>query len=256
MLSAVRCRRRGTSRFWRRGTSRFRRKSVADEPTKEMGAGIAASPHCAERRICRCSIYLGRAPINRLATPLLDPGSPAQASPSITPFPRERSPTSTRLRCPKVRWSFDVRPVRGEFVSPTLVLRPSSWNPHPRPAKTVRCSAALLGVTALAFRFAHRIPKNPGTASRERQFPLPAPSSRLAPERTRELFPIACRRRSVLLSLPREEAVAPSKRLGRPPRSPEDHAPLPRVAEAKYLVTSLWITGKSGTTDPASPDVA
>jgi len=22
---------------------------------KEMGAGIAASPHCAERRICRCS---------------------------------------------------------------------------------------------------------------------------------------------------------------------------------------------------------
>jgi hypothetical protein len=25
---------------------------------KEMGAGIAASPHCAERRICRCSVYL------------------------------------------------------------------------------------------------------------------------------------------------------------------------------------------------------
>jgi hypothetical protein len=24
-------------------------------PEKEMGAGIAASPHCAERRICRCS---------------------------------------------------------------------------------------------------------------------------------------------------------------------------------------------------------
>jgi hypothetical protein len=24
-------------------------------PAKEMGAGIAASPHCAERRICRCS---------------------------------------------------------------------------------------------------------------------------------------------------------------------------------------------------------
>jgi hypothetical protein len=29
---------------------------------KEMGAGIAASPHCAERRICRCSVYLGPAP--------------------------------------------------------------------------------------------------------------------------------------------------------------------------------------------------
>jgi len=24
-------------------------------PQIEMGAGIAASPHCAERRICRCS---------------------------------------------------------------------------------------------------------------------------------------------------------------------------------------------------------
>jgi hypothetical protein len=28
---------------------------AADDRQKEMGAGIAASPHCAERRICRCS---------------------------------------------------------------------------------------------------------------------------------------------------------------------------------------------------------
>ena len=28
---------------------------TAELDPKEMGAGIAASPHCAERRICRCS---------------------------------------------------------------------------------------------------------------------------------------------------------------------------------------------------------
>ena len=46
---------------------------------KEMGAGIAASPHCAERRICRCS-QLGPLVPEGLAVPALDPGSPAQAS--------------------------------------------------------------------------------------------------------------------------------------------------------------------------------
>src|SRR6476646_1084950 len=56
-----------------------------------MGAGIAASPHCAERRICRCSVYLVPLP-ERFGTPLLDPGSPAQASLSIVPLPPKRSP--------------------------------------------------------------------------------------------------------------------------------------------------------------------
>jgi len=31
------------------------RNLAAPVPETEMGAGIAASPHCAERRICRCS---------------------------------------------------------------------------------------------------------------------------------------------------------------------------------------------------------
>jgi hypothetical protein len=43
-------------------------------------------------------------------------------------------------------------------------------------------------------------------------------------------------------------------RLGLPSRSPEHHAPLIRVAEAKYLVRSLWITGISGTTVRTFPD--
>ena len=58
---------------------------------KEMGAGIAASPHCAERRICRCSVYLVPLP-ERFGTPLLDPGSPAQATPRILQLPLARSP--------------------------------------------------------------------------------------------------------------------------------------------------------------------
>ena len=56
-----------------------------------MGAGIAASPHCAERRICRCSIYLGSRS-RKSSTPLLDPGSPAQASLPIVQLPLARSP--------------------------------------------------------------------------------------------------------------------------------------------------------------------
>ena len=44
------------------------------------------------------------------------------------------------------------------------------------PAKAVRCSAALLGVTTLASRFAHRSSEElPSAASRERRSPLPAP---------------------------------------------------------------------------------
>jgi hypothetical protein len=73
-------------------------------------------------------------------------------------------------------------------------------------------------------------------------------SSRLAPRRT-EALPIACRRRSDLWS-----PAAPACRcrlLGRPgppSRSPLQHARLPRVAKAKNMRSSLWITGISVTT--------
>jgi len=52
-----------------------------------MGAGIAASPHCAERRICRSSWSWSR----RIASK--SPGSPAQASLSIWQLPPKRRPT-------------------------------------------------------------------------------------------------------------------------------------------------------------------
>jgi hypothetical protein len=53
----------------------------------EMGASIAASPHCAERRICRCS-YPGLLSPEGVRGPGFDPGSPAQASRPV----RLRSP--------------------------------------------------------------------------------------------------------------------------------------------------------------------
>ena len=133
-----------------------------------MGAGIAASPHCAERRICRCSIALDPAPANRCVTPLLDPGSPAQASPPTEPLPLSRSPTDLP-DCAARRFA-------GLSIAPARLLEPRFLE-----AKTVRCSAALLGMTSLASRFAHQSPRGTsGTASRDRKIISSGASSRLA----------------------------------------------------------------------------
>src|SRR3954452_17746858 len=89
--------------------------------------------------------------------PALDPGSPAQASLSILQLPLARSPADLP--------DYVARKLAGPSTGPAC------WNSNPKtelPAKTARCSAALLGVAALASRFAHQAPKNPGTASRER----------------------------------------------------------------------------------------
>jgi hypothetical protein len=97
---------------------------------KEMGAGIAASPHCAERRICRSSRTRSR------EIHFTSPGSPAQASLSIRQLPPcGGARPSTRPRRPKARSSFDYR------------------SPDPK-VKTVRRSAALLGMIPSASRFA------------------------------------------------------------------------------------------------------
>jgi hypothetical protein len=76
---------------------------------------------------------------------------------------------------------YSTAPPEGSLVfrRPACPLRTSTAEPKSRnrnpPAKAVRCSAALLGITALASRFAHQVPRNPGAASRERRSPLPAP---------------------------------------------------------------------------------
>lgn len=108
----------------------------------------------------------------RPSRPALDPGSPAQASLSIKQLPPGEEPDrSTRLRGPKVRWSFD----RSGLSRRNPI--PRNWNP---PVKTVRCSTALLGSTTLASRFVLGI-EMLRTASRSRKIDSSGASSRLAP---------------------------------------------------------------------------
>lgn len=70
--------------------------------------------------------------------------------------------------------------------------------------KTVRCSAALLGITSIASRFAHldsEEPREPRRATGRSSLPAPLPGW---PEKNPKVPLIAGRRRSVLLSLPPE----------------------------------------------------
>jgi hypothetical protein len=169
-----------------------------------MGAGIAASPHCAERRICRCSIYLVPL-LERFGTPLLDPGSPAQASLSIAPLPRERSPGFYSTAPPEGSLVFRRPACLSNPGLATQILEPEFPDRSPEsqvPAKAVRCSAALLGKTALASRFAHHGSEKPGSRVALEAIFSSGASSRLARDEP-ESSSHSCRRRSVLLSLPR-----------------------------------------------------
>jgi hypothetical protein len=113
----------------------------------------------------------------RPSRPALDPGSPAQASLSIRQLPPGEEPDrSTRLRGPKVRWSFD----RSGLSRRNPI--PRNWN---SPVKTARCSAALLGSTTLASRFVLHI-EMLRTASRSRKIDSSGASSRLAPAKARK----------------------------------------------------------------------
>jgi hypothetical protein len=79
---------------------------------------------------------LDPAPENRCVTPLLDPGSPAQASLPTEQLPLARS-RSCLLDCAARRFA-------GRSTDPARLLEPRSLE-----AKTTRCSAALLGPTTL-----------------------------------------------------------------------------------------------------------
>src|SRR4029078_8911900 len=128
-----------------------------------MGAGTARSPHCADRRICRCSQPDQKNP--KAPRSALDPGSPAQASLPIEPLPRERSQTD-----------LPDCAARGVAGPP---IRPACLEPK-LAAKTVRLSAALLGSTTLAFRFAPRRSEDHlEAASRWRKIDSSGGSSRL-----------------------------------------------------------------------------
>jgi hypothetical protein len=158
------------------------------------------------------------------------PGSPAQASLSTVPLPRERSLDFLLDRAAR------------------KLARLSIIAPDPK-VKTVRCSAALLGLTALASRFALSPRKGSEPRRARGKINSSGASSRLAP-RNPEEFLIACRRRSVLPSPSAPFLPLPAFRWrrGLPSRSPAHNAHAFRVAEVKNALGSLWITGISGTT--------
>ena len=207
-----------------------------------MGAGIAASPHCAERRICRCS-QPGPLKPEGPAVPALDPGSPAQASPSTEPLPLARSP-SNLLDCAARRFAgLSTVPARhsGTEVPRSQnrsVFRGPSWVDHSR---VPLCSP-------------HRNASSRVALEEDRLFRRLFPAG---PGKNPKALPTACRRRSDLWS-----PAAPACRcrlLGRPgppSRSPKHNAPLARVAEAKNAHSSLWITWISGTTTGISGNTA
>src|SRR6185369_2336733 len=116
------------------------------------------------------------------------------------------------------------------------------------------------GKPSIASRFAH-LPRplrrgwQSGAASHDRKIPLPAPLPgwpRVEPESSSHCLPaeigpsVSCRVRLAVAGLP--------GRRGLPSRSPGLYAPRPRVAEAKFSIIGLWITGISGTTLGTFPD--
>ena len=168
----------------------------------------------------------------RRPRPALDPGSPAQASLPIEPLPLARSPTGL--------------PKRRPGGSPSLSTRPA-WRWKPKlPAKTVRCSAALLGSIPLGVPLCSPPRKASSRVALEKidssgaSYRLTAPPLRRAlasPAGGDRIFgPAASACRCRLLERP-----------GPPSRSLGHHAHAGRVAKAKNKVRSLWITGISGT---------
>jgi hypothetical protein len=178
---------------------------------------------------------LDPAPENRLVTPLLDPGSPAQASLSTEPLPLPRSPIDL-LDCAARRFA-------GLSTFLARLLEPRSLE-----AKTIQCSAALLGSIPL------RVPlrsSNPTRRSESRvaleKTDSSGASSRLARDEP-EGSSHSCRRRSDLWSPAASTCRCRLlERPGPPSRSPDHHAHVRRVAKAKNVGLTLWITWISGT---------
>ena len=194
-----------------------------------MGAGIAASPHCAERRICRCSqpwsqTRRPRNPLSILAHQL------RRRFPSDSSL-LKRSPPSTRLRFPKVRWSFNLSGLLWTEVPSQNhpMFRGPSWV---NPLRVPLCSPA------------EELRKPRRARGRST---LPAPLPDWPRNRPRRVFHIACRRRSVLLSPAAPSCrCRPSGEAGTSVPITYDHAPRFRVAQAKNLVLKPVDNGDIG----------
>jgi hypothetical protein len=191
-----------------------------------MGAGIAASPHCAERRICRSSAATTQGTVSA------SPCSPAQASLPIRRRSRERSLSPSRVRHPKARFSFGVRPVRRPLRP---MFRGPSWDdPLSRPAllplpKQVKPRRAI------------------GRSS------LPAPLPDWLRLRSEDLCQAPVGGDRFFHRLPRLPAASGSPaRRGLPSRSLSDNGRPSRFGEARNGCSALLITWISGTTADSS----
>jgi len=208
---------------------------------KEMGAGIAASPHCAERRICRCSVYLVP-PRKRLG-----PRFSILAHQLRRRFPPNRS----LFRGARSIYS-TARPEGSLVFRP---FRPGFWNRSPSKPKQPSVPRPFLGrplsrpasLTSDPKTFGSRVALEDGQHIR-RLFP----AGREEPEGSSH----SCRRRSDLWSpaAPFLPFPALQVRPGPPSRSPGHNAQLFRVGEAKISPFGLWITGISGTIAGTFPD--
>jgi hypothetical protein len=142
---------------------------------------------------------------------------------------------STRLRGPKVRWSFNQSGLTE--------------------VKTVRLPRPFLGRPLLRPASLTEIPKNPESRVAREAASSSGASSRLARDEP-EGSSHSCRRRSDLWSpaAPFLPLPAFQVRPGPPSRSPAHNARLFRVGEAKISPFELWITGISGTIAGPFPD--
>jgi len=136
--------------------------------------------------------------------------------------PCEEPVKSTRLRGPKARWSFDPT---GLLKTPIRRLK--------LPAKTARCSAALLGITSTASRFAHQSseePREPRRATGRYLFRRLFPAD---PDQNSKVLLIACRRRSDLWSPAAPFLPLPTLRGGRDRRPDHKLTMHPRSESGK-----------------------
>jgi len=147
--------------------------SLIEKPPTEMRAGIAASPHCAERRICRSSWSRSEDRFLEIQAHQL-----RRRFPSDNSLRRGDRPF-TGLRHPKVRWSSNTR---------CLAEPKPSDVPRPFLGRSLWRLALLLPSEDFRKPRRARVKINSSGAS-----------SRLAPRCSEERL-IACRRRSVLPS--------------------------------------------------------
>ena len=157
----------------------------------------------------------GSAP-RRVEIPLLDPGSPAQASLPIAQLPRERSRTGLPDCAARGFAGLSPRPACFE-------LRSENRNPRRKPSDVPRpfLGRPLLRPALLTEpQIPRRRPGNPGTASRLRKIDSSGASYRLTPKRTRGHFLLPAGGDRTFGHLPLFPAVAGSlERPGPPSRS-------------------------------------